>query len=188
MAKLEVNPSTCLYPVPVALVTCRREGETPNIITIAWVGTVCSDPPMLSISIRPTRYSHGIVKETGEFVVNIPDEPLLRVTDVCGVVSGRDEDKFALTGLTAEPASKVGAPLIAECPVSIECKTTEVLSLGVHDMFVAEIVAVHVAETVAGDGGRWDFDGAAPICFCKGEYRGLGAKIGSYGYSKGVVE
>ena len=188
MSKREVKPETCLYPVPVVLVSCQRPGETPNIITIAWTGTVSSDPPMLSISIRPTRYSHAIVKETGEFVVNIPAEPIMRATDVCGVVSGRDNDKFALTGLTAGPASKVAAPLIVECPVSIECKTTEILSLGVHDMFVAEIVAVHVDDSITGDGGKWDFDKAAPVCFCKGEYRGLGAKIGTYGYSKGRME
>lgn len=188
MAKRVVEPATCLYPVPVALVTCRRPGETSNIITVAWTGTVCSAPPMLSVSIRPSRYSYGIVKDTGEFVVNIPTESTLRATDVCGVVSGCDEDKFTVTGLTAEPASQIAAPLIAECPVSIECKTTEVISLGAHDMFVGEIVAVHVDEAVAGDGGRWDFDAAAPVCFCKGEYRSVGDILGTYGYSKGRMD
>ncbi len=188
MAKRITDPSTCMYPVPVVLLTCRRPDDTPNIITIAWAGTVSSDPPMLSVSIRPTRFSHGIVKDTGEFVVNVPTASLVRATDVCGVVSGRDHDKFALTGLTPEPASNVAAPLIAECPLSIECRTREVISLGVHDMFVAEIVAVHVDDRIAGGQGRWDFDAADPLCFCKGEYRRVGDSLGFYGFSKGAME
>ncbi len=188
MAKRQVDPATTLYPVPVVLVTCQRPGDKPNVITIAWSGTVCSEPPMLSISIRPGRYSHPIVKETGEFVANIPTEDVLRVTDVCGTVSGRNEDKFALTGLTAEPATKVRPPLIAECPVSLECKTREVITLGTHDMFVAEIVAQHVDENLLDEHGNLDYAALRPICFCPAEYWNLGTRVGTYGFSKGKME
>jgi len=188
MAKRELNPTTALYPVPTVLVTCQRVGEQPNIITIAWTGTVCSEPPMLSIAVRPGRYSHAIIMETGEFVVNIPHEDILRATDLCGVVSGRDEDKFELAGFTTQPATKVVPPLIAECPVSIECKTRQIMTLGTHDLFVAEILVYHVEEDLLDEQGRPRFESARPVSYCHGEYWNLGAKIGTYGFSKGKLQ
>ena len=133
MAKKSKRPSTYLYPAPVILVTCGI--EKPNIITLAWVGTVSSDPPTVGVGVRPERYSHGLIQETGEFVINIPGEDLLEATDQCGQVSGRDVDKFAAFGLTAEPASVLKTPLIAECHVSMECKVVDTIPLGAHDLF-----------------------------------------------------
>lgn len=182
MAKTSKRPSTYLYPVPVVLATCGT--DKPNIITLAWVGTVCSDPPMLGIGVRPERYSHGLIQETGEFVVNIPGEEMLEITDGCGHVSGRDVDKFATFGLTPQPASEVKAPLIAQCPVNIECKVVQQIPLGAHDLFLGEIVAVHVDEAVLDEKGRRiDYDKAKPFVLTFAEYRGLGDAIGTYGCS-----
>ncbi len=182
MAKISKRPSTYLYPVPVILATCGT--EKPNIITLAWVGTICSDPPMVGIGVRPNRYSHALIEETGEFVINIPGEELLETTDRCGHVSGRDVDKFATFGLTPEPASKVNTPLIAECPVNLECKVAQKISLGAHDFFLGEIVAVHVEEAVLDERGqRIDYSKAKPFVLTFAEYRGLGEAIGTYGYS-----
>ena len=130
------KPGNMLYPVPAVMVSCGREGEKPNIITVAWAGTVCSDPPMVSISVRKERYSYGIIRETGEFVINLVNRELVRAADYCGVKSGRDEDKFAAMGLTAQPSRYVKAPGIGESPVSLECRVTQRLELGSHDMFL----------------------------------------------------
>ena len=146
MKKRSIIPSTFLVPVPAALVTCQDRGGRPNIITVAWTGVVCSDPPMLSISLRPSRYSHGIIKETGEFVVNIPTVEIIRKADHCGITSGKGTDKFSDTGLTPISGDIVKVPLIEECPVSMECRLTEIVPLGLHDMFLGEIVATHVAD------------------------------------------
>ncbi len=182
MPKKGKRPSTYLYPVPVVLVTCGI--DKPNIITLAWVGTVCSDPPMLGIAVRSERYSHGLIENTGEFVVNIPGEDLLEATDRCGHVSGRDVDKFAAFGLTPEPATEVKTPLIAECPVNMECKVAQKISLGAHDLFLAEVVAVHVDEGVLDDSGRRiDYSKAKPFVLTFAEYRGLGDVLGDYGFS-----
>jgi flavin reductase (DIM6/NTAB) family NADH-FMN oxidoreductase RutF len=182
MAKVRKEPSTYLYPVPVVLVTSGA--EKPNIITLAWVSTVCSDPPMVSIAVRPSRHSHQLIEETGEFVVNIPGEDLLEVTDHCGQVSGCDVDKFAEFGLTPTPAAEVKAPLIAECPVNMECKVRRKLELGTHDVFLGEIVAVHVDEEVLDDKGRRvDYDRAKPFVLTSAEYRGLNQPLGRYGLS-----
>ncbi len=182
MAKISKRPSTYLYPVPVVLVTCGT--KKPNIITLAWVGTVCSDPPMVGIGVRPGRYSHDLIEETGEFVINIPGEDLLEVTDRCGHVSGRDVDKFATFGLTAEPASEVKTALVAECPVNMECKVVQKISLGAHDLFLGEIVAVHVDEAVLDEKRRRvDYGKAKPFVLTFADYRGLSEPIGTYGYS-----
>ncbi len=182
MAKTKKNPSTYLYPVPVVLVTCGV--EEPNIITLAWVGTVCSNPPMVGIAVRPERHSHHLIEESGEFVVNIPGEELLEATDRCGQISGRDSDKFAVTGLTPEPASEVRAPLIAECPVNIECKVRQKLELGAHDLFLGEVVAVHVGEQYLDDAGRRvNYDKVKPFVLTFAEYRGLTQSLGAYGFS-----
>ena len=184
MAKIEKEPKTALYPVPAVLVTCVDDAGKANIITIAWAGIVCSEPPMVSIAIRPHRYSHPLIAASGEFVVNIPGEDLLRETDGCGMVSGRDVDKFEKFGLTPEPGSKTKVPLIKECPVSLECKVTRRLSLGTHDLFIGEVLAVHIDESVLDEKERVDFAKAKPITFNSGEYWNLKEKIGHYGFTK----
>jgi flavin reductase (DIM6/NTAB) family NADH-FMN oxidoreductase RutF len=183
MAKQEWKPGNMLYPVPAVMVSCARAGERPNIITVAWAGTICSEPAMLSISVRKERFSHDIIKETKEFVVNLTTKETCFATDYCGVKSGRDVDKFKEMKLTPLPASKVGAPLIAECPVNIECKVTEIKELGSHDMFIAEVVAVHADEAYMDKNGRFDLALAEPIAYSHGEYYTLGEKIGKFGYS-----
>ena len=172
-----------LYPVPAVMVSCARKGEKPNIITVAWAGTVCSDPAMVSISVRKERYSHDIIKETGEFVINLTTRKLARATDYCGVKSGRDVDKFADMHLTAVPSVKIEAPAIAESPVNIECKVKEIIPLGTHDMFLAEVVSVQVSDEYLDETGKFHFDRAKPICYSHGAYYGLGRKIGTFGYS-----
>ncbi|MEI9479234.1 MAG: flavin reductase family protein, partial [Deltaproteobacteria bacterium] len=146
MARKNLPPATLLFPTPVVLVTCVDEEGKPNIITLAWAGVVNTDPPMIGISIRPHRYSHACVKRTREFVVNLPSEEMVRKVDACGVISGRDVNKFATMGWTPVPAEKVKAPLIDECSVQLECQVKEILSLGTHDLFIGQVVAVHVKE------------------------------------------
>ena len=148
MSKEYWKPGNMLYPVPAVMVSCGREGEKPNIITVAWAGTICSDPAMVSISVRKERYSHDIIKETGEFVINLVNKRLVRATDYCGVKSGRDVDKFAETRLTPQASRYVKAPGIEESPVNIECKVTEVKELGSHDMFLAKVVGVTIDKQV----------------------------------------
>lgn len=172
-----------LYPVPAVMVSCARKGEKPNIITVAWAGTVCSDPAMVSISVRKERYSHDIIKETGEFVINLTTRKLARATDYCGVKSGRDVDKFADMHLTAAPSVKIEAPAIAESPVNIECKVKQVSELGSHDMFVAEVMAVNVDESLLDEKGTLHLSDADLIAYSHGRYYGLGDFIGKFGYS-----
>lgn len=183
MGKQQWKPGNMLYPVPAVMLSCQREGEKPNIITVAWAGTICSDPVMLSVSIRKERHSHDIISETGEFVVNLTTEELCFATDYCGVKSGRDVDKFKEMHLTAEKSSKVKAPLIEESPVNLECKVVDVKELGSHDMFIAQVVAVHVDEKYLDDKGRLDLGKANLITYSHGEYFGLGKKLGKFGYS-----
>jgi flavin reductase (DIM6/NTAB) family NADH-FMN oxidoreductase RutF len=183
MAKVTKKPTTILYPVPAVLVSCGTE-QRANIITLAWVGTLCSEPPLVGIGIRPGRYSHGLIKEIGEFVVNLPDATQVKWADYCGMVSGRDVDKWAACGFTPAPASEVQVPVIAECPVNIECRVQQVLSLGSHDLFIGEVVAVQVDEAVLNERGRLDFAKAKPFAFLDREYRQVGERLGTYGYSK----
>ena len=183
MGKQEWKPGNMLYPVPAVMLSCQREGEKPNIITVAWAGTICSDPVMLSVSIRKERHSHDIISETGEFVVNLTTEELCYATDYCGVKYGSDVDKFQEMHLTAEKASKIKAPLIGESPVNLECKVVDVKELGSHDMFIAQVVAVHVDEKYLDDKGRLDLGKANLITYSHGEYFGLGKKLGKFGYS-----
>jgi len=182
MAKVTIKPGTYLYPVPAVMVTCGPL-DKPNIITLAWVGTVCSNPPMVGISIRPSRYSHGLVRQHGEFAVNLPTADLAQVTDYCGTVSGRKVDKFAGTGLTPVPAKAIATAIIAECPVNIECRVTQILSLGTHDLFLGEVVAVQADEGVLNE--RWEIDlaKAKPFAFGSHRYWSLGQLLGTYGYS-----
>lgn len=172
-----------LYPVPAVMVSCARPGEKPNIITVAWAGTICSSPAMLSISVRPERYSYEIIKETGEFVVNLTTEQLVRATDYCGVKSGREVDKFHEMHLSAGKASKVDAPLIEESPVNLECRVKEILPLGTHHMFLAEVVAVDVDEQYLNEKGKFELNKAGLMVYSHGEYYGLGKKLGTFGYS-----
>ena len=182
MTKVAIKPSTYLYPVPAVMVSCGPR-EKPNIITLAWVGTVCSDPPMLSISIRPSRYSNGLIKEQREFAVNLPTVDLVRVTDYGGTVSGRKVDKFAATGLTPVPAKAIETVVIAECPVNIECQVTQVLPLGVHDLFLAKIVAVQVDESLLNEAGDVDLSRAELFTYSGMRYWSLGQLLGTHGFS-----
>ena len=177
------KPGNMLYPVPAVMVSCGREGEKPNIITLAWVGNVCSDPVMLTISVRKNRYSYDIIKETGEFVVNLTNRELARACDWCGVKSGRDFDKYKEMGLTPSKSETVKAPGIAESPVSIECKVKDVVELGTHDMFVAEVTAVTVDDKYMDESGKFDLDAADLIAYSHGEYFTLGEKLGKFGFS-----
>lgn len=183
MGTVEFKPGNMLYPVPVVMVSCGKEGEKANIITIAWTGTINSDPPCLSVSIRPSRHSYDIIKETGEFVVNLPTKELTYATDWCGVKSGRDFDKFKEMNLTELASTKVKCPGIAESPVRIECKVKQIVPLGTHDMFVAEIVGVTVDDKYMDADGKFHFDASEPICYSHGEYWTLGQMIGKFGYS-----
>ncbi len=183
MSKQEWKPGNMLYPVPAVMVSCQRKGEKPNIITVAWAGTICSDPVMLSISVRKERYSHSIIKETKEFVVNLTTKDTCFATDYCGVKSGRDVDKFKEMKLTPVAALKVSAPLIDECPVNIECRVVDIKELGSHDMFIAEVVAVHADEAYMDEWGKFDLAKAEPIAYSHGEYYTLGEKVGKFGYS-----
>lgn len=184
MKKQIWKPGNMLYPVPVVMVSCGRPGERPNIITIAWAGSVCTNPAMLSISVRPSRYSHAIILKTGEFVVNLTTEKLIRAADFCGVKSGRDVDKFATAGLTPGKCSALEtAPLIMESPVNIECRVAEIRPLGSHDLFLAEVAAVHADEAYLDADGRFDLNAAGLVVYSHGEYRALGRKVGSFGFS-----
>jgi flavin reductase (DIM6/NTAB) family NADH-FMN oxidoreductase RutF len=182
-----VNTATYLFPTPVAMISCGGDQTAPNIITIAWIGVVCSEPTILSVSIRPGRHSYAMIKQTGEFVVNIPAESQLASLDFCGVASGRDVDKFKELGLTAVPASKVSAPLIKECPVNLECKVIDSRKLGTHDMFLAEVVAVHLDDEVMNEKGGIDISRLKPIAYCPqaSQYWSLKEPIGTYGFTKG---
>lgn len=183
MSKQKWKPGNMLYPLPAIMVSCARPGEKPNIITLAWTGTVCSDPVMVSISVRKERYSYDIIRETGEFVINLTTDKLARATDYCGVRSGREHDKFAEMKLTAMPANEVACPIIAESPVNIECKVREVIPLGSHDMFLADVVAVDVSEEYMDANGKFDLNSTGLMVYSHGEYFELGKKLGSFGYS-----
>jgi flavin reductase (DIM6/NTAB) family NADH-FMN oxidoreductase RutF len=182
--KIKKKPYTALFSCPVVLATCVDSEGKPNIITLAWAGTVCSEPPMVGLGIRPSRHSHKLIEDSKEFVVNIPPAKILKETDYCGVTSGRDVDKFSETNLTAEQADKVKAPLIRECPVNLECRLNSVVPLGAHDLFIGEIVQVHVDQEVLDEKGHIDFKKADPFVYNVGEYWNLNKKIGTYGYSK----
>jgi flavin reductase (DIM6/NTAB) family NADH-FMN oxidoreductase RutF len=182
--KLLWKPGTMLYPVPAVLVSCGEFGGIQNIITVAWTGIVCTDPAMLSISIRPGRFSYDMIRKSGEFAVNLTTAALARAVDWCGVKSGRDLDKFKEMKFTAMPAEHVRAPLIGESPVNLECRVKEIRELGTHHMFIAEILAVH-ADPVYFDPKTGFFDMAAsePLCYGHGHYYRLGKHIGKFGFS-----
>ena len=182
MAKQVWKPATLLSPLPAALVTCGTV-EEPNVLTIAWTGIINSSPAMTYISVRPERWSHHLIAESGEFVINVTTDSLVRAADFCGVRSGKDTDKFAEKKLTALPASKVSAPILAQSPISLECKVTEVKHLGSHDMFIAEIVAIQVDDKYIDADGKLDLRKAGVMFYSHGEYFAQGKKIGQMGYS-----
>lgn len=172
-----------IYPVPVVMVSCQRPGEKPNIVTVAWAGTVCSEPAMASISLRPERYSYDIIKETGYFVINLVNEAIVGATDMCGVKSGRDIDKFKENNLTPVMSEAIPVPRIEESPVNIECKVKDILELGSHHMFLAEVVGVTVDSQYMDKDGKFDLDSAKLVSYSHGEYFSLGEIIGKFGYS-----
>ncbi|MCC8167732.1 MAG: flavin reductase family protein [Clostridiales bacterium] len=177
------KPGNMLNPVPVVMVSCADAAGRANIITVAWTGTVCSDPPMLSVSIRPDRYSHHMIEETGEFVVNLVTEKLVRACDYCGVTSGRDVDKFIETRLTPADMEHVAVPGIAESPVCIGCKVVRKETLGSHDIFLAEIVEVSADEAYMDEAGRFMINESGLVMYSHGEYFAMGEKLGKFGYS-----
>jgi len=183
LSKQVWKPSTMLNPVPVVMVSCADKEGKPNIITLAWAGTINSDPPMVSISVRKSRYSHELISETGNFVINLPNRKLTFATDYCGVKSGRDMNKFEAMNLTPEKASIVSSPIIKECPVNMECVVKQVIELGSHDMFLAEVVATNVEESLLDQNGKLDLNKADLICYSHGEYYPLGKSLGFFGYS-----
>ena len=183
MAKQTWKPGNMLYPLPAVMVSVSDKAGNDNIITVAWAGTVCTNPPMVSISVRPERHSYPMIKETGEFVINLTTEKLVYATDYCGVKSGRDVDKFKEMHLTREPASQVKAPLIGESPVNIECRVRKCMELGSHHMFLADVVAVHVNEDYMDKNGRFDLNATGLVTYSHGEYFLLGKKLGKFGYS-----
>ena len=172
------KPGNMLYPLPVVMVSVADNEGNANIITVAWAGTINSDPPMVSISVRPERHSYHMIEESGEFVINLTTEELAFATDYCGVKSGRDEDKFAAMKLTKGEALKVKAPIIAESPVNIECKVVNKMELGSHTMFMAEVVAVQVDDKYMDETGRFRLDLSNPLVYSHGEYYSMGDKPG----------
>ena len=187
MVSKRLPPATLLVPTPVVLVSCLDEAEKPNIITLAWAGVVNSEPPMIGISIRPNRHSHAGVKKWGAFVVNLPSEEIVRKVDACGVLSGARVNKFEVMEWTPVPGEVVKAPRISECSVQLECVVKQTVSLGSHDLFLGEIVALHVKEDVLKGRDEIDIAKFLPIAFCPGarEYWSLGKRMGGYGFSKG---
>ena len=183
MGKYAFKPGNMIYPVPAVLVSAAdREGNT-NIFTAAWTGTKCSNPPMAYISVRPERYSYHMIRETGEFVINLTTKELARAADYCGVRSGRDVDKWKEMKLTPVKGREVSVPLIGESPVNIECRVTEVKELGSHHMFLAQVVAVSVDEAYMDENGRFDLNASGLIAYSHGQYRELGENLGGFGFS-----
>ena len=184
MTKQVWKGGNMLYPLPAVMVSCANAAGEKDIVTVAWAGTVCTNPPMLSISLRPERHSYHIIRESGEFVVNLVTSRLQRACDWCGVRSGRDYDKWAECRLTAEPAAKLElAPVIAESPVNIECRVRDVLELGSHHLFLADVAAVQVEEGLLDARGKLDLARANLTAYSHGEYFELGRRLGSFGYS-----
>lgn len=177
------KPGNMLYPIPAVMVSCADETHKPNIITVAWVGTVCSSPAMVSISVRKERYSYDLIKNSKEFVINLVTKDLTFKADLCGVRSGRDIDKFKETKLTPMKGKLASAPMIGECPVNIECKVKDIIPLGSHDMFLAEVVSVAVDKKYMDQSGKFNLNKTDLIVYSHGEYYGLGELLGKFGYS-----
>ena len=183
MGKIDFKPGNMLYPLPAVLVSCSDGKGKDNLLTIAWAGTACTNPPMVSISVRPERYSYDMIRSTGEFIINLTTKDLVFETDYCGVVSGRDVDKWEKCNLTKVPGSEVNVPYIKESPVAIECKVRKVEELGSHDMFLADVVAVHADEKYMDENHKFHLEQAEPIMYSHGSYFGCGELLGTFGYS-----
>ena len=183
MAKQIWKAGNMVYPLPAVMVSCQCENEKPNIITVAWAGTICTNPPMVSISVRPERYSYHMIKESGEFVINLTTKDLVFATDYCGVRSGKDVDKFKEMHLTPQPSQHISAPGIAESPVNIECKVREIKELGSHHMFIADVVGVSIDDAYLNEKGKFNLNDTGLVTYSHGEYFLLGEKLGSFGYS-----
>ena len=184
MAKQTWKPGNMIYPLPAVMVSCGDKSGNTNIITIAWTGTICTNPAMLYISVRPERHSYQMIKESGEFVVNLTTDKLVKQTDYCGVKSGRDVDKFKETKLTRGKANELQyAPIIEESPVNIECKLERIEELGSHHMFIAKVVSVQVDEAYLNETGKFCLNDTGLIAYSHGEYRTLGEPLGTFGYS-----
>lgn len=186
MSRQYWKPSNMLNPVPAVLITCRDENGKANAMTAAWAGTICSDPVMVSVSIRKNRYSHDIIEKSGEFVMCLTNRAMVRATDYCGIYSGEKVDKFDLPGqlhITEEEAKLVKAPCIKESPVCLECKVKQILELGSHDMFIAEVVSTDIDESLLDENGRLDLHKADLVAYSHGEYFTLGKKLGKFGFT-----
>lgn len=183
MGKQHWKPGNMLNPVPAVMVSVTDKDGRSNIITVAWAGTVCTNPPMVSISVRPSRYSYKMIQDTGEFVINLTNESLVKACDYCGVVSGRDVDKFKKTGLTPIPMEHVRAMGIGESPVNMECRVTEKRELGSHTMFIAEVVGVTVDDSYMDETGKFHINESGLVMYSHGEYFALGKNLGKFGFS-----
>ena len=177
------KPGTMIYPLPAIMVSCGETPEEYNILTVSWVGTICSDPAMCYISVRPERHSHEIISRTGEFVLNLTTEDLAYATDWCGVKSGRNFNKFSEMKLTPKKAEKIAAPVIVESPLNIECKVKQIIPLGTHDMFIAEVINVQADERFINDNNVFDLEAAKLIAYSHGHYHKIGEEIGKFGWS-----
>ncbi len=182
MSKITWKGAALLAPVPPVMVTCGS-GDTANIITVAWTGLINTHPPRVSIAVRPGRHSYHLIRESGEFVINLTPASLVREADYCGIYTGAKVDKFAATGLHKEPAQVVSCPVIAECPLALECRVTDILPQGTHDLFLADVVAVDVEASIVDEHGRLDLSRAGLAAFAHGEYFALGERIGQFGFS-----
>lgn len=184
MAKQIWKGGNMVYPVPAVMISVGNKAGKTNIFTVAWTGNICTNPPMVYISVRPERYSYDMIEETGEFVINLTNEELVWATDYCGVKSGRDTDKWEKCGLTAKKASELlYAPVIEESPVNIECRVKEYKDLGSHRMYMADVMCVHADEKYMDENGRFCLENADLITYCHGDYMSLDKKLGSFGYS-----
>lgn len=183
MSRQTWKPGNMLYPLPAVLVSVADKAGKQNLFTVAWTGTVCSDPPMVSISVRPERYSYHMIEETGEFVINLTTERLAYATDYCGVRSGRDVNKWREMKLTQIRGDYVCASMIGESPVNLECRVTQKLELGSHHMFLAEVLAVHVDEEYLDETGRFHLNASKPLVYSHGRYLSVGKELGTFGYS-----
>lgn len=182
MSKIKLSPGAVMAPLPACLVTCGDE-EASNVLTVAWTGILCTRPPVTYISVRPERYSHKIISEKREFAINLTSSILVRKTDLCGVKSGNDTDKFKLAGLHKEKAFMIEAPIIEESPLSLECKVRDIISLGSHDMFIADILCIDADERYIDSKGKINLSQAGMLAYSHGEYFALGRKIGDFGFS-----
>lgn len=187
MEKRLKRPSTLFLPKPVALITTAHQGRD-NVMTAAWVNVVCMEPPQVAVAVRESRYTHELLSGSGEFVVNVPTRDIWKAVDLCGMVSGRDRDKFTLAGLTRERAREVSAPLVAECPLNIECRVNARLPLGSHTLFVGQVLAVHLATECEGEKGNVDVTAFRPFVLNQREYWDMGARLGRYGETASELE